>query len=337
LDVSRLLNPKRTHAFFECGDIQWLLARRGQTVVGRVAAIQNHAHNKHHDDRTGFFGFFESEDDEEVSRALFDAAGDWARARGLEALRGPTSPSLNYETGCLVDGEPGAPFLMMPHNPPFYGRLMEGQGFSKVMDLYSFYTDREGHNIDRWRKLGAKILARNNATLRRFDTSRFRQEIQLIVELFNDAWSRNWGFVPMSNSEIESMARELRPVFAPWLCSFLVRDGEVIGFWMGLPNYNRVLIKLAGRLLPFGVLKLLRAKRQLKEMRVLLMGVRKEHQHLGLDAALYGDILETGQHGIEAAECGWVLETNTPMINTLERAGGRRWRTYRLYDKQLTP
>lgn len=337
MDIARFLHPAKKHAFHDSGDIGWMLARRGDRVVGRIAAIENRAHNEHHDDRTGFFGFFETENDPEVAGALLDAAESWVTERGLAALRGPTSPSLNYESGCLIEGEEGPPFLMMPHNPPWYRDLIEASGFSKVMDLYAFYTDEDHHDIERWTRLGDKILKRSQVSLRRFDMGRFDDDVRLIVELFNDAWSRNWGFVPMSEREVAAMAKELRPVFVPWLCAFIMRDDEAIGFWMGLPDYNRVLLKLRGRLLPFGIFKLLRAKKRLDSMRVLLMGIRKEHQNLGLDVALYGDIIRANTRGIRSAECSWILETNTPMINTLERAGARRWRTYRMFEKALTP
>ena len=337
MDMARFLHPKRKHAFYESGDIRWMLARKDDRVVGRIAAIENRAHNAHHGDRTGFFGFFEAENDPQVAKVLLDAAATWAADRGLKTLRGPTSPSLNYESGCLVDGDPGAPFLMMPHNPPWYAALIEANGFTKVMDLYAFLAHEDHHDIERWLRIGDKILKRNQVSLRPFDTGRFDEDVHLIIDVFNDAWSRNWGFVPLSERETAALAKELRPVFLPSLCSFLVRDGESIGFWMGLPDYNRVLLKLRGRLLPFGFLKLLRAKRRLDTMRVMLMGIRKEHQHRGLDAALYGDIIRANRSGIRSAECSWILETNTPMINTLERAGARRWRTYRIYDKPLTP
>ena len=336
-DIARFLHPKRKHAFYGSGDIQWMLARRDGRVVGRIAAIENRTHNAHHSDRTGFFGFFEAENDPEVAGALLEAAGAWATDRDLNALRGPTSPSLNYESGCLVDGEPGPPFLMMPHNAPWYAALIEAHGFTKVMDLYAFLAHEDRHDIPRWKRISDKILRRNNLSLRPFDKRRFNEDVNLIIELFNDAWSRNWGFVPLTKLETAALAKELRPIFRPSLCSFLVRDGDAIGFWMGLPDYNRVLLKLRGRLFPFGFLKLLRAKRRIDTMRVMLMGVRKEHQHLGLDACLYGDIIRANESGIRSAECSWILETNTPMINTLERAGARRWRTYRIYEKPLTP
>jgi len=336
IDIKKFLHPARKHPFYDSGDIEWMLARRGDDVVGRIAAIENRAHNDHHDDHVGFFGFFDTEDDPEVSAALFDAAGAWLRARGLTALRGPTSPSLNYESGLLIEGDPGHPTLMMPYNPLWYRRHIESAGFRKEMDLYAFFTNEEGHDIERWERIADRLRSRHQVSIRPLDMSRFEADVRLIVDLFNDAWSRNWGFVPMSQREIDAMAKELKPIVAPWLCSFLIRDGEEVGFWLGIPDYNSVLLKLKGRLFPFGFLKLLRAKRRLSMMRVLLMGVRKEHQHLGLDIALYSDICKTGLgNGVTSAECGWVLETNAAMINTMERAGGRRWRTYRVFERDL--
>jgi len=335
LDVRKLMNPRR-HPFYENGDIDFFLARRGREVVGRIGAIENRAHNRHHGDRTGFFGFFETIDDPAVSHALLEQAATWARDRDLDSVRGPTSPSLNYETGLLVSGKTGPPVLMMPHNPPWYAGHIEAAGFDKVMDLHAFWLDRSTYDFDRWNRLARRVLDRNAVTLRSVDMSRFQEDVELIVELFNDAWSENWGFVPLSPREIAAMAQELRPVIVPRLCTFLVRDGREIGFWLGLLDYNQILLHLKGRLFPFGILRLLRAKKQLKYARVILMGIRKEHQNLGLDVALYGDIVTgTKEMGVHAAESSWVLETNRPMANTLTRVGGNVYRTYRLYERSL--
>jgi GNAT superfamily N-acetyltransferase len=336
-DIRAFLDPRR-HPFYEMGDIEFFLARRGDAVVGRIAAIDNRAHNTQHGERTGFFGFFETEDDPAVSSALLSTAAAWTRERGLQTLRGPASPSLNYECGLLVDGDPGPPYLMMPHNPPWYARHLEAQGFQKAMDLLAFYLERHVIDVPRWQRMSQRILDRHHLRLRSLDLGRFRDEIRLVMDLFNDAWTNNWGFVPLGPRELESLGKELRPILRPALCTFIMKDDREVGFWLGLPDYNKVLLHLRGRLFPFGIFRLLRAKNRLTTMRVLLMGVRREFQNLGLDAALYGDILRASyEENIPAAESSWILETNRPMINALERVGGRCWRRYRLYERANTP
>ncbi|MAE62810.1 MAG: N-acetyltransferase [Phycisphaeraceae bacterium] len=334
LDVKAFLSGR--HPYYENGEIAFYLARRGGEVVGRIAAIENRTHNEQKNERGAFFGFFETIDDRDVSRALFDQVAAWARERDLDSLRGPTSPSLNYESGLLVTGEPGPPVLMMPHNPLWYADHVEAHGFRKEMDLDAFWLDREIIDLDRWDRLSGRILARNQVTTRLLDMSRFEDEVRLVMDIFNDAWSENWGFVPLSQREFDALAKELKQGVHPGLGSFLVREGREIGFWIGLPDYNRILIELKGRLLPFGWLKLLRAKRRLDAMRVLLMGVRKEHQHLGLDSGLYANIVKQGfEHDIHGAECSWILETNKPMANTLTRVGARKYRSYRIFRRVL--
>jgi GNAT superfamily N-acetyltransferase len=334
-DIKAFLDVRR-HPFSGSGSIEYFLARREGLVAGRIAAIENRAHNTHHRDLTGFFGFFETENDPQVAARLLDAAETWVRARGLASLRGPCSPSTNYECGLLVAGEPGPPTLMMPYNPSWYAGLIEAQGFRKVRDLYAFRQDKESSELDRWARLAEKIRARAGVSLRRLDLKSFGREVQAIVEIYHDAWSENWGFVPLNSAEVERMARELRPVIVPWLGAFVMKDGQEVAFYLGLPDYNRVLRHLRGRLFPFGFLRLLRSKNRLDFMRLLLMGVRKEYHHLGLDVLLYDDVVRTClSRGITSNESSWILEDNLPMINTLERAGARRWRTYRIYEKAL--
>ena len=335
-DIRALLNPRRTHPFHASGDVAEFLARRDGEVVGRIAAIHNRDHLKHHNDGAGFFGFFECIEDQHLANTLLDAAMTWLKGRGLVEMRGPLNPSLNYESGCLVWGEPGIPYIMMPHNLPYYSTLFEGFGLTKTQDLLAYYMHKDVMDIKRWGAMANKLKDRAQATVRTIDMSKFRQEVETIVDIFNDAWSENWGFVPMNPLEIQAMAKELKPLVRPELCSFVVREGREVGFYLCLPNYNLIIKDFKGRLTPWGIYRLLASKRKLRHGRVLLMGVRKASRGLGIDAVLNGEIVRAcTTHGIDDTESSWLLETNKPMINMLERVGSRHFRTYRVYSKSI--
>lgn len=334
-DVSAFLSGTR-HPFSKSGSVTAFLARQGDRVVGRIAAIENRAHNAYHKDRTAFFGFFEAENDLSVSEALVNHVTTWAKERGFETLRGPMSPSTNYECGLLYSGDPGPPVVMMPHNPPYYRQHLESLGFEKAHDLYAFFQDAATSDIARWARIAEKIRERSGVTVRAIDLSRFRKEVELIVDIYHDAWRDNWGFVPINPDEVDRLARELRPLILPWLGHFLIKDGREVAFLLALPDYNRVLIRHRGRLTPLLIFRLLRSRKRLPFMRLHLMGVRKELQHLGLDVLLYDEIVrECLQHGITKNESSWILESNTAMVNTLERVGAKRYRTYRIFDRRL--
>jgi GNAT superfamily N-acetyltransferase len=316
--------------------MEFFLARRGTQIVGRIAAIFNRDHQRHHGDGAGFFGFFEAEKDQEVADALLDAASSWVRDRGCTHLLGPTSPSLNYESGLFVHGDEGPPHIMMPHNKAYYPELLEQSRCVKAQDLLAYYLHKDLIDTERWARMAERLRDRARVTVRTLDMARFRDEVRLIVDLFNDAWSANWGFVPMNEREIQHMATELRHLVRPELCAFVEREGEPVGFYLLLPNYNVILRTAKGRVLPFTLPRLLLAKRTLRAGRVLLMGVRRSFQHMGIDAVLNGEIVRAClAHGIDETESGWLLESNAAMINTLERVGSRHYRTYRVYRRDL--
>jgi hypothetical protein len=336
-DIRAFLRADR-HPFAASGSMEHLLARSGDRVVGRITAIVNHAHNRHHGDRAGFFGFFECEDDPDVARALIEAVAGRLRGAGLDVLRGPVSPSTNYECGVLVEGEPGPPVFMMPHNPPHYPGLLEAAGLRKAVDLLAYRHDESNTDVARWNRISDRIRARTGAEFRPIELRRFAREVELITEIYHDAWADNWGFVPMNRREVTSMAAQLRPVIVPWLAGFVTVGGREAGFYLGLPDYNRVLIRLRGRLFPLGFLRLLRARGRIPFMRLLLMGVRRNQQGRGLEALLLQNLCASAlSHGIPESESSWILETNTAMNQELIRAGARPYRRYRIYERSLAP
>lgn len=304
-------------------------------VVGRIAAIHNRAHNEFHNDTVGFFGFFECIDEQEIADRLFEVAAGWLRDRGLTVMRGPASFSTNDECGLLVDGFDTPPTVMNPHNPRYYVRLVEQAGFVKAKDMFQFQSSNP--NLPERLLRGARLIAeRKNIKLRKLDMKRFDDEVEIIKGLYNSAWEVNWGFVPMSDAEIDHLAKQLKPVAVPDLVVFAEREGKTIGFGVALPDLNVALkANPSGRLFP-GILKILWVARKITRLRILLLGVAKEYRKTGADALMYHWIWEKGYAlGYRWAEAGWILEDNTAMINAAERLGFRAYKTLRFYDRPL--
>jgi GNAT superfamily N-acetyltransferase len=333
-DVRAQLDPSR-NPFFDHAERGLFLARAGGRVVGRVAAIVDRLHNETHADRVGFFGFFECEDDKATAESLLAAAARWLGERGRNVLRGPVNPSLNDEAGLLVEGFDTPPVLMMPHNPRYYPGLLEGTGLRKAKDLLAFRTT--GTRLPE-RLVAATDLvhARYGVVCRPIDMSRFSQEVAAIRALFNVAWVRNWGYVPLTDREINHLAGQLRRLVVPDLVVFAVREGQAVGFAAAVPDFNVALrANPGGRLFP-GILRVLWASRRITRIRVLLLGVLPEWRARGIDALLYRHIWEAGRkRGYDWAEAGWILEDNHAMINGLVRMGFEPYKTYRIYERPL--
>jgi GNAT superfamily N-acetyltransferase len=335
MDMRTLLSPKK-NPFFQHAEAQYFLALDGaDRIVGRIAAIVNAAHNAEHHDKVGFYGFFESVNDPDVARALFDAAGAWVKAKGMNTLRGPMSPSINDECGLLVDGFDTPPTLMMPHNPRYYVQLTEGAGFKKAMDLLAYQPARPAPP-ERVVRAADVLAKRKGITLRPFNMKRFKEEVELIKKLYNGAWEKNWGFVPMTDAEIDHLAKQLKPVVVPDLIVFAEKAGQTVGFAVALPDMNVALKKNpSGRLFP-GLISILWAARKINRARILLLGTIPEYRGSGVDAMLYHWIwTKANAHGIFWGEGGWVLDNNPAMKNGMVRLGFEAYKTYRVYDRPL--
>jgi len=332
-DMRTLLSRKK-NPFFQHAEAGYFLAERGN-VVGRIAAIHNRAHNEFHDDSVGFFGFFECVDDQAVANALFAAAADWLRARGLTAMRGPASFSTNDECGLLIAGFDTPPTLLNPHNPPYYVALLERAGFAKAKDMFQYQSTNPAMP-ERLIRAARLMMERKNIRLRGLDLKHFGDEVERIKRIYNAAWEKNWGFVPMTDAEIDHLAKQLRPVVVPDLVVFAERGGDVIGFAAALPDLNVALkTNRSGRLLP-GIVQILWTARKITRIRILLLGLLKEYRMTGADALMYHWIWEKGYAlGYRWAEAGWILEDNPAMINALERMGFEPYKTLRLYDRPL--
>jgi GNAT superfamily N-acetyltransferase len=304
--------------------------------VGRIAATVNHRYLQFHDQPVGFFGFFESIDDPEVATALLKAAEQWLAARGMQRVLGPMSFSTNEECALLVEGFQSAPAVMMPYNPPYYATLIEGAGHVKAKDFLAYFLDGNIPPPERLTRGVAHLQRRHHITIRPIDVRRFRQDVDLIQEVYNSAWERNWCFVPMTPEEIADLAKQLRMIGNPNLCLLAERNGEAIGFALGLPDYNQVLRHINGRLFPVGLLKLLWYRRSMNRSRVLALGLKPGFRNMGIDAMLYLRLWqEAPKNGYPLVECSWILEDNWPMRRGLERMGGKITKTYRIYEKEL--
>lgn len=337
-DVRSALDPK--HPFFAHAEVRLFLAWRGNVVVGRIAAIVNHAYNQFHGDQLGFFGLFEAVDDQVVASALLAEAEAWLRARGRSACQGPFNFSTNDELGSpgvLVDGFDTPPAIMMSHGRSYYARLLEGAGYAGVKDLVCYWVDRAHQPPARLLRALERGAVSQGVKVRALELRHLERDLAAIQQVYNSAWERNWGFVPMTPAEVEYLAKHLRPIMKPELCLLAFMDERPIAFALALPDYNRVLRHLDGRLLPFGFLKLLWYRRQIATIRVITLGVMPEYRHIGVDAMLLTELFAGALRlGMAEGECSWVLEDNWPMRRGIEQSGGRVYRTYRIYGKDLS-
>jgi GNAT superfamily N-acetyltransferase len=334
-DMYTLLTPAK-NPFFQHAEAQYFLAQSNGRVVGRIGAIKNDMHNREHQDRVGFYGFFESINDQTVANALWDTAAAWLGQRGFDTMRGPMSPSVNDECGLLIANNGTPPSLMMPYNFAYYRPLHEHYGFTKAKDLLAF--DGGGAHVapERFVRLAQRAAERRGIKLRTLDMKRFDAEVELIKALYNSAWEKNWGFVPLTNAEIDHLAKQLKPIVVPDLVIFAELEGKIVGFGIGLPDFNLALLhNRSGRMFP-GILKVLWHSRKIHRARILLLGVIPEFRGRGVDALLYQRVWENSvKHGMPSGEAGWILEDNELMKKAATQLGFRISKTYRIYDKTL--
>ena len=336
LAVRDLLDTRR-NPFYAGADRALFVAELHGRPAGRIAAIENRWHNRHHDDRVGFFGFFDCVDDQEVADRLFAASEDWLRARELEVARGPMSPSMNHECGLLVDGYDVPAVLMTPWNPAYQPRLVEGAGYRGVQDLLGFYMSAGAPLPERLSKLAERTRRQTGVTFRAVDVSRLEREARLIRDLYCDAWSTNWGFVPPSWEEFWYSAKDLKTVLATDYSFVAEAGGEVVGFFMVAKDLNRVLRTIpSGRLWPWNVAKLLLGVRRVRNHRVILLGVRASHRNRGLMALFTHEAVRRGREsGEEGAEASWILDDNELLIGPLTALGYEPYKRWRIYDRPL--
>jgi hypothetical protein len=328
------LNPKK-NPFFAHADVELLLARRGDRVVGRVAAIDDRLHRETHHDNVAMFGFFEA-DDAESARALLTAVESWAVARGRAHVRGPISPSMNDTCGLLIDGFDTDPMLLMPHNPPEYAGFIEQAGYRKVKDLFAWLYDLRRELPPVVTRLAERLRQKLQLTLRPINMAEFTREMDRLREIYISAWEGNWGFVPPTPEEFRHIAKEMKPIFDPRGAVVAEANGRLVACAVALPDINQALGGTGGKLFPLGLVKLLRRKRYIDQARLLLLGIDPAYRTTGLYPLLIAELHRQSIGGPYArAEFSWVLEDNRDINQPAEQAGARCYKTYRIYQKRL--
>ncbi|MBP3532295.1 MAG: GNAT family N-acetyltransferase [Thermoguttaceae bacterium] len=324
--------------FYERNKIQTFLAERDGKIVGRIAAILNVGHLERYDDKVGFFGFYESIDDQAVADALFAAASDWLKGQGCETMRGPMNPSMNHTVGLLIEGFDSSPFFMMTYNPAYYERLFENVGLAKSQDMYAYWgeIDMLPKVRERYLRTAEMIQERYDVKLRPLDKKHFEADVRMFLEIYNRSLSNTWGFVPFSDAELREMAASMKYLMVPELAIVAEVDGKTVGATFCLPDYNPRIKAINGRLFPFGFLKLLRKRSEIKRMRIISTNVLPEYQMTGLGLVLLNALVpKTLECGVQEAEFSWVLESNQYSRGSLEKGGAVRNKTYRVYDKKI--
>ena len=331
MDRKKLIDKKK-NPFYAHSDMELFLAERNGDIVGRIGAIVNHNHNKEHGENIGFFGFYESIDDQAVANALFDAARKYLQSKGVIAMRGPANPSVNDEYGLLVDGFDRSPTVLMTYNPPYYGTLFEKYGFKKLKDMYAYLLDQDTVYSERFVRFNEIVKQREGLTFRSVDMKHFNEEVGRIKVMYNKAWSKNWGAVPMTDAEFDALAADLKPVVVPELIIIAEAKGKPIGFALSLPDINVALKYNKNGGLLTGLYHLYTKKKHIDLVRIIVLGVIPEQLKTGAAGVLfYETAVRAKKLGYQYGEASWVLEDNIMMNRAAEMMSGNRYKTYRIY------
>lgn len=333
-----LLNPAK-HPFYKHSSAKLFLAYQDGKIVGRIAAIWNVNHNTFNQVSEGQFGFFDCINDQEVANKLFETVADWVRSKGGNAIVGPINLTTNDSCGLLIDGFDRPPMAMMTYNYPYYSDLITNFGFEKKVDLRAYLVNKAEANqrsvllLDKLEKR----LQRSGIRLRLINMKDFENEAAKIKAVYNKAWDKNVGFVPMTDEEFRYVAKDLKMIVEPKYCIVAEKGDELVGFAVGIPNINEILIKIKrGRLFPTGIFKLLFGKKKVKSLRVLMLGVLENYRKMGIEACLYGHIIKNAENsGIVEAECSWMLDHNYMMNHAIEQINADLYKRYRLFEKAL--
>ncbi|HYW79358.1 MAG TPA: GNAT family N-acetyltransferase, partial [Thermoguttaceae bacterium] len=342
IDVKEFLNPKK-HPFLQHGEAAQFLAMRGKTPVGRILVSDDPRYNRQYGKNAGCFGMFESVDDTEVAHGLLETAADWLRGRGRDTIMGPIDYSTNYPCGLLVDGFDTPPRVMMNHNRPYYAELLESWGLSKAKDLYCWWFTGKGELLQKWQSRVERITRRTRVTIRPFRPHDFDEEVRRCREIYNEALRENWGFVDLTEAEFQGAAKRFMSITPPDLALIAEVDGRMVGFSVTVPDLNEMIRPLRGRLtnrgLPVNLARFLYRKPRVKVGRMMVLEVLKQYRRRGIAEALILKTFEYGKNslGFTGAELGWTLEDNDAVNRTIEAVGGRHYKTYRIYDKPLSP
>jgi hypothetical protein len=330
-EVEKLITPGK-HPFWDHAERELYIALTNGRIAGRIAAIRDEHHDKVHGEKAGFFGFFETIEDYETAEALFNAARSWCKAKGCTFVRGPASPSSNDEYGFLLEGFDKDPAIMMPYNPEYYLRLSERYGFKKAKDLYAFLKFVNANIPARIEKVMQRAKKSSPFKLRSIDPKNFKKDVEIIKNIYNGAWEKNWGFVPMTDEEMSLTAESMKPFYDPELIIIAELDGKPAGVVLTVPNVNEVLKKLNGKMNLWGIIKFLRHKGKIKGCRSLVGGCLPEFRKTGLIAEIFYESARRARGRYEWCELSWCLEDNDLINKFGEEIGGELYKKYRLYE-----
>lgn len=335
-DVYNLFDKKK-YPFWEHAEREMFLVYRNKEIVGRVCAIVDYNFIEFWNEKTGYFGFFECEDDKEAAVALFNMVRNFHKEKGMTKFVGPFNPSTNEEVGFLLEGYYLEPMIMMTYTFEYYHELATYAGLTKAKDLYAFYIETKDAPLEYLERLGSIIRKKvRDLKVRSVNLDDFSNELKKIKEVYNDAWSRNWGFVPMTDAEFNHIAKTLRDLVVPELVIIVEVDNMPVGVSLTVPNYNFILKKLNGNLNLLGMLKFLFYKNKIKEARLMIMGVKHEYQKFGLEALMFLETFKAGMRlGYNSGELSWTLEDNHSVNNTIKKMGGRLYKKYRIYQGRV--
>jgi len=335
----QLFLNSRTGPFFKHGEAELFLARRDGRVVGRISAQIDRAFNEYQDNAWGMFGFLELEDDIEVMRALLDAAAVWLAERGRDRMVGPMDFTMNDESGVLIEGFEREPMIRQAWHPPYYQRLCEEAGLEKSVDTFMWslhISGRENVMPIIW-DLAEKLEPKHGIRIRKMSRLHLRRDLDAFAEIYNEAWSRNFGFVPYTDEDVDAYAQELQIVYdRDWFMIAEDSEGKTVGMAITVPDINQVLKKMNGRVLPSGWWHYLNRRRIVDRCRVGFLGVKPAYQHTGVAAGLYAEHFDMAEATrVKGGEMGWILETNKAMNRAMEAMGGEIVKKYRVYERTL--
>lgn len=338
--IPQLIKNQKEHfseknPFLKHADIKLFIARKNKKTVGRIVSIINHRHIEFQNERTGFFGFFEAINDNDAAFSLLDAVSKDQEKNGMAALRGPMNFSTNEECGFMIEGFDKPPMLMTPYNMPYYNDMMKNYGMQKAKDLYAFIYEMENIMPEKIRRVAA-IAEQHGITVRPIDKKQFKQEMSFFKEIYNSAWEKNWGFVPLTDSEIEYVGSKLKQLAVPELLLIAEDKGIPVGFLGLLPDFNYVLEKMRGRINPLTIIKAFYYSGKINDLRLMLLGIKAEYRNKGIDAAMFSKgFEEIKKKKYKRVEFSWILEDNIPVIRLVEMIGGKLYKKYRIYEKTL--
>ena len=338
--IPQLRKEQRAHfsqknPFFMHAAVKYFVAEKEGRIVGRICSIINTRHREFQQEDSGFFGFFESENDTDVVRALLDVVSADLKAEGMKVMRGPMNFSTNEECGLLIEGYDEDPMIMTVYNPPYYNDLMERCGMTKAKDLYAYIYDMKESLPEKVLRVAA-IAEKRGITVRPIDKRKFADEMMVFKEVYNAAWEKNWGFIPLTDEELFYLGERLRQIVVPDLTLIAEHGGRPVGFLGMVPDFNVVLKQMKGSLNPLSILKALYYSRKIRGLRLLLLGITREFRNKGVDAVLLREVFPAMLKGkYQRVEFSWILEDNIPIQRIVEMAGGRLYKKYRIYEKAL--